>query len=255
MTLFHQIKQPSAKRTFRVERKSFFGALKNTREVFLSDPIMVCVEDSSNKKMRKLEEKTAQFMRELEQQGTMQEKISVESFRTETLMDAETRDICDSVSKNLKVLIERYDMTVNEVKLTLAIDHRTKNKVVASKPTSSVTREMVASAYLDVIAGTIPRNKIALKILAHDIDDWLTLDRAPSNSFPYENKKTTWNLEKNSLKIETDKQRHARLNETSNEKWYTLPTWLGFGALYIISATPILIALCTVGILFASSLT
>merc|ERR1712216_37111 len=82
--------------------------------------------------------------------------------------------LCKEVVINLRNLIERRDMTINEVKLTLAIeDVRSKNtNSIETSSNSDIPREDIVNAFTNLVAGKIPKDRIALKALAKEMEIW-----------------------------------------------------------------------------------
>merc|ERR1711920_548846 len=94
------------------------------------------------------------------------------------ISEEKARGLCKSVVKNLRLLIEKRDMTINEVKLVLAIENsRTKEKITNTKQNEAVLREDVSLAFLEVVAGCIPKDRFALCVLAREMDNWSMISK------------------------------------------------------------------------------
>merc|ERR1711904_628083 len=82
------------------------------------------------------------------------------------ISDKQARVLCDSVLKNIKLLVEKRDMTLEEIKLTISIESPSLTREITnSHKETEVSREEVASAFMDVVTGKIPKDKTALKVL------------------------------------------------------------------------------------------
>lgn len=89
---------------------------------------------------------------------------------------------CREIVNILKLLKQKRDMSVNEVKLTVAIeDPRAKERrLLGMEDTSGVSREEMADALAEVAEGKIPADRIALRELHKEMNSWPFLDTEES---------------------------------------------------------------------------
>merc|ERR1712039_214731 len=123
-----------------------------------------------------LERKIATFMREVEEQEENRSKLknykNTSSF--ESVNHEEALEHCKLIIKILRMLIKKRNMTINEVRLTLAIeDNRTKEQWSTDiNQKMDISKNEVISAFKEVVAGEIPKNRIALSVLARKMKTW-----------------------------------------------------------------------------------
>lgn len=172
-------------------------------------------------------------------------------------------------------------MTVNEIRLTLAIEsplvREQRELIGVERGSGGVSRDDVAAALAAVAAGRVPRDRLALKELHREMGEWPFLKDAGGGA----SSSSSDGMSGSSL------ARRARYEEASNAAggeggsgggggWRQgqarprllgrdpseepqsladrLPEWMGYGALYAISAIPVLIAGSVIAILFFNSL-
>jgi hypothetical protein len=190
-----------------------------------------------------------------------------------SLQDA--KRMCREVVDGIQSLRASRDMTVNEIRLTLAIESpivREQREMLGVEAGPGVSRDDVAAALADVAAGRVPRDRIALKELHGEVSAWpflgadgLPPPRAPaagriaaaaaaaagSEPVPTPSAPTGpgWRV---------GQARPRPLGrdpgETPKSLADNLPEWAGYGMLYLISALPVLIAGSVVAVLFFNSL-
>ena len=173
------------------------------------------------------------------------------------------------------------EMTVNEIRLTLAIEsplvREQRELLGVERGAGGVSRDDVAAALAAVAAGRVPRDRLALKELHREMGEWPFLKDAGTS-----NKAGASGMSGSSL------ARRARYEEAApgstgggaaaapSGGWRRgqarprllgrdpleapqnladrLPEWMGYGALYAISAIPVIIAGSVIAILFFNSL-
>jgi hypothetical protein len=85
---------------------------------------------------------------------------------------------CRGVVNTLKLLKQRRDMSVNEVKLTIAIEdpRARERRLMGMEDSSGVSRDEMAAALTEVAEGRVPADRIALRELHKEITAWPFLD-------------------------------------------------------------------------------
>eukprot|EP00884_Botryococcus_braunii_P016867 jgi/Botrbrau1/3864/Bobra.0183s0088.2 len=108
---------------------------------------------------------------------------------TETVSDEEAKEFCRQVVRMVKVLREKRDMSVNEVKLTIAIEppsEREQREYMGIENERGVSRDEMAAALLEVAAGRVPRDRIALRELYKEMSSWPFLEEGAPAPAPDE---------------------------------------------------------------------
>lgn len=85
---------------------------------------------------------------------------------------------CRDIVNALKLLKQKRDMSVNEVKLTIAIEdpRARERRLMGMEDASGVSRDEMAEALAEVAEGRIPADRIALRELHREIVNWPFLD-------------------------------------------------------------------------------
>lgn len=99
--------------------------------------------------------------------------------------EEEAKMYCREIVNVLKLLKQNRDMTVNEVKLTVAIEdpRARERRLMGMEDNSGVSRDEMADALAEVAEGRIPQDRIALRELHKEIISWPFVDAdAPSTN-------------------------------------------------------------------------
>jgi hypothetical protein len=90
----------------------------------------------------------------------------------------QARAYCRSIVNTLKLLKQKRDMSVNEVKLTVAIEdpRARERRLMGMEDSSGVSRDEMAEALTEVAEGRVPTDRIALRELHKEITAWPFLD-------------------------------------------------------------------------------
>jgi len=170
-------------------------------------------------------------------------------------------------------------MTVNEIRLTLAIEsplvREQRELLGVERGAGGVSRDDVAAALAAVASGRVPRDRLALKELHREMGEWPFLKDASGNAST--SGKEGAGMSGSSL-ARRARYEESAAGETGNSPsgWRQgqarprllgrdpseepqsladrMPEWMGYGALYAISAIPVLIAGSVIAILFFNSL-
>merc|ERR1712187_1107042 len=114
--------------------------------------------------------------------------------------------LCKSIVKNTRYLIEKHDMTINEVKLTLALEKPlTTEQQINGENDFWIPRENVVQAFMEVVGGKVPKDRIALSILAKNMETWFLISKKQSqnsmdNIQKHPQNNSTYKLEKTNYK-------------------------------------------------------
>jgi len=94
--------------------------------------------------------------------------------------DDAARELCRGVLSSLRTLMAERDMTVQEVRLILLIEDpraRERRRQLGVEEASGVSRDEVARALTSVVAGEVPNDRVALKVLHDEMVRWPFLGR------------------------------------------------------------------------------
>ncbi|XP_042426997.1 protein CHLOROPLAST ENHANCING STRESS TOLERANCE, chloroplastic-like isoform X3 [Zingiber officinale] len=173
----------------------------------------------------------------------------------------------------LELLKKNRDMIFGEVKLTIMIEDPRdveRKRLLGIDDAEDITRDdlvtaledVCASAQLDVNEGRIPKNRVALKLLAKEMTEWPNLEVES-----LEKGRPRKSLYAKATDTGVDPQAAKRLNidwdsavdidpedEDGDGDDIDVPPAVGYGALYLVTALPVIIAVSVVLILFYNSL-
>ena len=90
----------------------------------------------------------------------------------------EAKRLCREIVNVLKLLKNKRDMAVNEIKLTIAIeDPRSRERrLMGMEDSSGVSRDEMAEALETVAEGKVPADRIALRELHREMINWPFVD-------------------------------------------------------------------------------
>ncbi|KAK9816634.1 hypothetical protein WJX72_003086 [[Myrmecia] bisecta] len=224
-----------------------------------------------------LEAKLEEFLR---QQAEMESGVQLAAppppatpdkvIGAQELSEEEAKKLCRDVVGMVKTLKTKRDMAVNEIKLTISIEDprtRERRESLGIEDGSGVSRDEMAIAFMEVVEGRIPRDRLALRELHKEMNSWPYLSQedelvAEGASASYE--AITDTGVEDSKKVargsagwrETRGNKKLGRDESEKAQGITdmLPDWMGYGVLYLISAVPVLIGVSVVAILFFNSL-
>lgn len=168
----------------------------------------------------------------------------------------------------LKLLAERRDMSLNEVRLVLMVEdpRATKRREeYGIEVASGVSREEILAALTDVSAGRIPSDKLALRQLVTELQNWPYLENddllrgtGPSQYAEVTNTGASRDQRMAEAQARAEMQEAPSQMQTQTDEAPDLsdylPKWVGFSAVYLISAIPIFITLSVLALLFITSL-
>ncbi|OIW01595.1 hypothetical protein TanjilG_08776 [Lupinus angustifolius] len=166
------------------------------------------------------------------------------------------------IKRVLELLKKNRDMLYGEVKLTIMIEDPReieRRSLLGIEDPDAPTRDDLVAALEEVNEGKIPKDKVALQMLAEELAAWPNVEaEAPK-------KKTTKSLYAKATdtgidpqvvakKLKVDWDTAAEIEDTEAENDTEVPSALGYGALYLVTAFPVIIGISVVLILFYNSL-
>ncbi len=160
--------------------------------------------------------------------------------------DDAAKAFCRDIVGVLKTLQETRDMSVNEIRLTVAIEdpRARERRGMGVEDASGASRDELAAALMEVVEGRVPGDRIALRELAREMTAWPMLDEpAPATAA--------------GAVPGGDGARPAvgrDPNEAPQSVLDMLPDWVGYGGLYLVSGLPVVIVAAVVAILWSNSL-
>ena len=168
-------------------------------------------------------------------------------------------------SRVLNILYTRRDMTPNEVRLVMMIEDpraARRREVYGIEVESGVSRDDIVAALSDVQAGRVPADRLALEQLVVELQAWPYLEGdealrvAAGEPSPYA-AVTNTGLSEAARRAQAERAR--ALDAVANEAPETdlsdyLPKWVGFSAVYLVSAIPVFITIAVLALLFITSL-
>lgn len=168
----------------------------------------------------------------------------------------------DQIKKVLELLRKNRDMLFGEVKLTIMIEDPReveRRRLLGIEYSEGPTRDDLVDALEEVNEGKIPKNRAALQMLAEELAAWPNLEeevskKKPSKSLYAKATDTGIDPEVAAKKLNIDWDSAAEIEETNADDDTEVPPVVGYGALYLVSAFPIIIGISVVLILFYNSL-
>ncbi|KAL9327253.1 hypothetical protein ACSQ67_007898 [Phaseolus vulgaris] len=167
------------------------------------------------------------------------------------------------IKRVLELLRKNRDMIFGEVKLTIMIEDPReveRRRLLGIEYSEGPTREDLVDALEEVNEGNIPKNRAALQMLAEELAAWPNLEEAipkkkRGKSLYAKATDTGIDPEVAAKKLNMDwDSAAAEIEEINVEDDTQVPPAVGYGALYLVSAFPIIIGISVVLILFYNSL-
>ncbi|KAL6589423.1 hypothetical protein ACP70R_050362 [Stipagrostis hirtigluma subsp. patula] len=169
------------------------------------------------------------------------------------------------VKRVLELLKKNRDMTFGEVKLTIMIEDPRdieRKRTLGIEDPDEITRDDLADALVEVNEGRIPENRVALQLLAKEMAEWpdLEVEAPKGKSKPGKSvyaKATDTGIDPQTaakrLNIDWDSAADIDGEEDEDDE-AEVPSAVGYGALYLLTAFPVIIGISVVLILFYNSL-
>lgn len=169
------------------------------------------------------------------------------------------------IKRVLERLKKNRDMTFGEVKLTIMIEDPRdieRKRTLGIEDPDEITRDDLADALVEVNEGRIPENRVALQLLAKEMSEWPDLEieapkkkSKPGKSVYAKATDTGIDPETAAKRLNLDWDSAADIDgEEEDDDETEVPPAVGYGALYLLTAFPVIIGISVVLILFYNSL-
>lgn len=175
--------------------------------------------------------------------------------------DPQELEYVSQIKSVLELLRKNRDMLFNEVKLTIMIEDPRdveRRRLLGIDDENAPTRDDLADALVQVNEGKIPKNRLALQMLAEEMIQWPDLEveaakKKPGKSLYAKVTNTGVDVKEASKRLNIDWDSAAEFENAETDD-LEVPPAVGFGVLYLVSAFPIIIGISVVLILFYNSL-
>ncbi|KAK9067441.1 hypothetical protein SSX86_014770 [Deinandra increscens subsp. villosa] len=176
--------------------------------------------------------------------------------------DPQDLEYVSEIKRVLELLKKNRDMLFSEVKLTVMIEDPReveRRRLLGIDDVDAPTREDLAAVLEEVNEGKIPRDRAALEILAQEMIQWPNLEVEIKKTGPRKSlyaKATDTGIDPAvaAKKLNIDWDSAAEIEEVDGSDENEVPSAVGYGALYLVTAFPVIIGISVVLILFYNSL-
>ncbi|XP_047955431.1 ycf3-interacting protein 1, chloroplastic [Salvia hispanica] len=177
-------------------------------------------------------------------------------------VDPQDLQYVSQIKTVLELLKKNRDMLFNEVKLTVLIEDPRdveRRRLLGIDDENAPTRDELADALVQVNEGKIPENRLALQMLAEEMLQWPNLEvevqkkKPPGKSLYAKFTDTGINPVEAAKRLNVDWDSAAEIEDAEIDD-VEVPPAVGYGALYLITAFPVIIGISVVLILFYNSL-
>ncbi|KAK2635066.1 hypothetical protein Ddye_029858 [Dipteronia dyeriana] len=190
------------------------------------------------------------------------QKVEEEEEEEEEEPTPEDLEFIAQIKRVLELLKKNRDMLFNEVKLTVMIEDPReveRKRLLGIEDSDGPTREELADVLVEVNEGKVPRNRLALRLLAEEMIQWPNLEvevqkKRSGKSLYAKVTDTGINPEVAAKRLNVDWDSAAEIEDTDTGDESEVPPAVGYGVLYLISAFPVIIGISVVLILFYNSL-
>lgn len=171
------------------------------------------------------------------------------------------------IKRVLELLQKNRDMTFGEVKLTIMIEDPRdveRKRLLGIEDPDELTRDDLADALVEVNEGRIPENRDTLRLLAKEMAEWpdvdVKIESQKGKGFFGRSvyaKATDTGIDPVAAakRLNIDWDSAADIDEAEDEDDEDeVPSAVGYGALYLLTAFPVIIGISVVLILFYNSL-
>ncbi|XP_059656473.1 ycf3-interacting protein 1, chloroplastic [Cornus florida] len=166
------------------------------------------------------------------------------------------------IKRVLELLKKNRDMLFSEVKLTIMIEDPReveRKRLLGIDDSDGPTREELADVLEEVNEGKIPKNSVALQMLAEEMIQWPNLEVEASKKKPKKSlyaKATDTGIDPQvaAKRLNIDWDSAAEIDDADDSDDTEVPSAVGYGALYLVTAFPVIIGISVVLILFYNSL-
>ncbi|OAY75327.1 Ycf3-interacting protein 1, chloroplastic, partial [Ananas comosus] len=153
---------------------------------------------------------------------------------------------------------------ISQVKLTIMIEDPRdieRKRLLGIEDPDEVTRDDLAVALEDINEGRIPENRNALRLLAKEMTEWPDLEveapkkkSRPNKSLYAKATDTGVDPKTAAKRLNVDWDSAADIESDDEADDIEVPPAVGYGALYLVTALPLVIGISVVLILFYNSL-
>ncbi|KAL1537520.1 Ycf3-interacting protein 1, chloroplastic [Salvia divinorum] len=177
-------------------------------------------------------------------------------------VDPQALQYVSQIKTVLELLKKNRDMLFNEVKLTVLIEDPRdveRRRLLGIDDENAPTRDELAEVLVQVNEGKIPENRLALQMLAEEMLQWPNLEvevqkkKPPGKSLYAKFTDTGINPVEAAKRLNMDWDSAAEIEDAEIDD-VEVPPAVGYGALYLITAFPVIIGISVVLILFYNSL-
>ncbi|XP_076926276.1 ycf3-interacting protein 1, chloroplastic-like [Bidens hawaiensis] len=176
--------------------------------------------------------------------------------------DPQDLEYVAQIKRVLELLKKNRDMLFSEVKLTVMIEDPReveRRRLLGIDVNDAPTREDLAAVLEEVNEGKIPRDRTALQMLAEEMVQWPNLEveatkKGPRKSLYAKATDTGVDPEVAAKRLNIDWDSAAEIEEVDGTDETEVPSAVGYGALYLVTAFPVIIGISVVLILFYNSL-
>ncbi|KAL1830734.1 hypothetical protein ACET3Z_000385 [Daucus carota] len=189
---------------------------------------------------------------------------SIQQQESESEPDPDPQDLeyVNQIKRVLELLKKNRDMLFSEVKLTVMIEDPRdveRRRLLGIDDIDAPTRDELAEALEEVNEGKIPKDRVVLQMLAEEMMQWPNLEveikkKGPRKSLYAKATDTGVDPAVAAKRLKVDWDSAAEIDDSDFKDERDVPSVLGFGALYLVSAFPIIIGISVVLILFYNSL-
>ncbi|KVH87675.1 ycf3-interacting protein 1, chloroplastic [Cynara cardunculus var. scolymus] len=176
--------------------------------------------------------------------------------------DPQDLEYVSQIKRVLELLKKNRDMLFSEVKLTVMIEDPReveRKRLLGIDDADAPTRDDLAAVLEEVNEGKIPRDRAALQMLAEEMVQWPNLEVEATKKGPRKSlyaKATDTGIDPvvAAKRLNIDWDSAAEIEEDDTDDQNEVPSAVGYGALYLVTAFPVIIGVSVVLILFYNSL-
>lgn len=176
--------------------------------------------------------------------------------------DPQDLEYVSQIKRVLELLKKNRDMLFSEVKLTVMIEDPReveRRRLLGIDDADAPTRDDLAAVLEEVNEGKIPRDRAALQMLAEEMVQWPNIEveatkKGPRKSLYAKATDTGVDPVVAAKRLNIDWDSAAEIEEDNADDQNEVPSAVGYGALYLVTAFPVIIGVSVVLILFYNSL-
>ncbi|GAV75048.1 hypothetical protein CFOL_v3_18528 [Cephalotus follicularis] len=166
------------------------------------------------------------------------------------------------IKRVLELLRKNRDMIFSEVKLTVMIEDPReveRRRLLGIEDPDTPTRDDLVAVLEQVNEGKAPKDRVALKMLAEEMIQWPNLEAEAKKTKPRKSlyaKATDTGIDPQlaAKRLNIDWDSAAEIDDADTNDETEVPSVVGYGALYLVTAFPVIIGISVVLILFYNSL-